>query len=332
MAYTTNSRQNIDVHKGFWTNWSYGQVYGATITVSRSTGSLLVAFFALFVAISGGSFWRITCYVLHLRLSSTKPQDGLYHQRQAILRNSTSATVAALDLFRTFWAWKRLARRASLRLLLIAVSAILCASGFIVAGLFSSNVASALGSEVLMSGLNCGQVDRERGIAGVTYSKINPYLGQRNLEYSNYASQCYRGGQSTASNGCATFVKSSLPRKVDRNDRCPFSKEMCISDAGNIVIDTGYLSSLDDFGINAPPEDRFLYRRVHRCAPLVTEGYREVYNGTALSQPASLMRYFYGAPNTGVPGNATYTYALNSTIELQKLRPPETASPDYTLE
>lgn len=57
---------------------------------SRSDGGLLSSFIALFVTFSGTCFWRLACFVLHLRFSSYRPEDGLYHQRQAILRNAAS--------------------------------------------------------------------------------------------------------------------------------------------------------------------------------------------------------------------------------------------------
>lgn len=97
-----------DVYLGFWINWSHGRVRGATITLSRNNGSLLIAFLALFVAASGKSFWRLLCFALHQATSApATPQDGFYHQRQAILRNSETAMQGGWEIFNSMIAWKR---------------------------------------------------------------------------------------------------------------------------------------------------------------------------------------------------------------------------------
>lgn len=67
----------------------------------RLDGGLLSSFIACFVTFSGTCFWRLACFVLHLRLSSYRPEDGLYHQRQAILRNAASGIGGLLDLLKT---------------------------------------------------------------------------------------------------------------------------------------------------------------------------------------------------------------------------------------
>lgn len=39
------------VYLGIWTNWSKGAVMGATLTLDRAQGNLLIAFTAVFVGI-----------------------------------------------------------------------------------------------------------------------------------------------------------------------------------------------------------------------------------------------------------------------------------------
>lgn len=72
---------------------------------------------------------------------------------------------------------------------------------------------------------------------------------------------------------------------------CPFEEEMCKSRAGNIVLDSGYISSHDHLGINAPDEERFFLRTRLQCAPLVTEGFEE----TVQSPDGNWTRYSYGS-------------------------------------
>ena len=108
LACGMDSSQDYEVHLGFWTNWSYGKVRGGTITVTQSNGSLLIAFIALFVATAGKSLWRLLCFALHSIWSQPSiPQDGWYHQRQAILRNSETALYGFWQLLCSMIAWKK---------------------------------------------------------------------------------------------------------------------------------------------------------------------------------------------------------------------------------
>ncbi|KAL9624424.1 MAG: hypothetical protein Q9160_001387 [Pyrenula sp. 1 TL-2023] len=119
---------------------------------------------------------------------------------------------------------------------------------------------------------------------------------------------------------------------VSTNADCPFPGQdrICLRKSGNIRIDTGLMNSHEDFGLNAEPADRFGFRRVHHCAPLLTDGYSE--NGTAYassdqsifavvadkykdSTDFEIMRYFYGAsPAIRTRGsNQTYGYPVYAT-------------------
>lgn len=44
------------IYTGFWVNWTYGPVKGATITLSHRDAGFLTAFLALFVSVAGRSF------------------------------------------------------------------------------------------------------------------------------------------------------------------------------------------------------------------------------------------------------------------------------------
>ncbi|KAI1868746.1 hypothetical protein JX265_006725 [Neoarthrinium moseri] len=79
----------------------------------------------------------------------------------------------------------------------------------------------------------------------------------------------------------------------------------------NILIDSGPIDSHSDLGLNAPQDERFSFRVVLHCAPLVTEGYRSTLN---ISSDRSFARYFYGEPllsfrpSEYTPANVTYEY------------------------
>lgn len=85
------------------------------------------------------------------------------------------------------------------------------------------------------------------------------------------AQQCY-----TANLGvfdCTYFVKNTLPSKVDYRAPCPFPGEICRSHSSNILLDSGYIDSVKDQGINGPQDESIQFRTVLHCAPLETQGY-----------------------------------------------------------
>jgi hypothetical protein len=77
------------VHTGLWNNHQFNSVEGATLTLTATNASYLVAFLALFLGIVAGHFWAIMSYaVFHIR-STLASRNGQHHQQQAILRNCT---------------------------------------------------------------------------------------------------------------------------------------------------------------------------------------------------------------------------------------------------
>ena len=63
--------------------------------------------------------------------------------------------------------------------------------------------------------------------------------------------------------GCSSsYVRKQIPPAiVDTNASCPFDPKICKGPSGNLLIDTGLLDSLDDFGRNSPPTQRLKIRR-----------------------------------------------------------------------
>lgn len=130
-----------DIYTGIWINWSYGQVRGATLTLTHRNGGLVTAFLALFVTVVGRGFWRLFCFAAHSSFSSARtPQDGFYHQRQAVLRNASTSMVGLLYSVQIAFKWQNRTSRRWLRMLpVISVTALMTA-GFYVASIFSSRV------------------------------------------------------------------------------------------------------------------------------------------------------------------------------------------------
>ncbi|KAF2265455.1 hypothetical protein CC78DRAFT_515110 [Lojkania enalia] len=324
------------VHLGFWTNWSHGRIQGATITLSRQNGGFLIAFLALFVGLVGKSFWRLACFSLHRYFSSSDPQDGLYHQRQAILRNCGAAQDGAWQLLMSLLAWKsgQRAARPIARLLPLMFVAIFISVAFTIASIFSAYVTTDTLNEVLLKGDNCGLLDSMKP-QNMTKNLIllQPYNARRASEFLNYGLQCYTNSSNT--DGCNLYIKRQLPLKSSRNATCPFGDDICKLGNDNLLMDTGYLDSLRDFGINTGSDKRFQMRFVQQCAPIKTEGYTEEFNDT---QFGPVTRYFYGAKSYTAPkgqNNGTqWTYEIatnNSFIPTDGTRSSDTSRYEYAL-
>jgi hypothetical protein len=205
------------------------------------------------------------------------------------------------------WAWRRHGRASPLkRIFPSLLLGFFTLSTFLVAGIFSSRVATSSSGEVLISSLNCG-VLFEQQLESIRLSPLEgPILSYMNAWIKssyNYAQLCY--GSNTFTKDCTVYPRQSLPFSITRGTACPFPGQdsICRNVSGNIQIDTGFINSHFDLGINAPPENRFLLRLVAECAPLLTDRYTRVQNSTA----TTLIDVLYG-PTIGSQRNATYQY------------------------
>ncbi|KAE9364713.1 hypothetical protein N431DRAFT_355340 [Stipitochalara longipes BDJ] len=314
----TDSTTTYDVQLGAWTDWSRGRVFGATLTFTRQDGNLLIAFLAFFVALVGTRFWRLVCLILHHIYSKENPSDGLYHQRQVLLRNTPNPEAALVTIANMGFSWRRNARRVWARLLPLFGLAMACLTGSILAGGFSSRVATLVSSEVLLSGANCGFLGNNNNMS--TYGDtVGSQMSESMVAAENYARQCY----SSASVGvsCGTYVKKQLPLAVvDTNASCPFDARICNHTAGNLFIDTGLLDSHYDFGRNTPTNRRVQFRRTVHCAPLATEGYRFRTYDVAKNQ--SYTTYYYSPlenVNQSMTVNYTTQFSNNVYPDIEEL-------------
>ncbi|KAI1427461.1 hypothetical protein F5Y12DRAFT_736805 [Xylaria sp. FL1777] len=301
MSTGSNSTNQYPVYVGTWTNWSRGQILGATLTLGRREVDLLIAFTALFVAFVATRVWRIICFAIHQSCSKETPQNAIYHQHQAILRNSSTPEDGIRLLVYIIRVGKN--SKGRFRPLSTVTVATFCILSFTIAGGFSSYISTAIGDEVLLKSMNCGQSAVGGGPFYIQNFFTGAYVSEQLNNAANYAQQCY----SSASGGllnCGRFVKQQIIGNIDENAGCPFRNDLCRNDFSNIRIDSGYLSSHDHFGLNSPPNERILWRNVYHCAPLVTTGHTSQSN-TSFGD-ATL--YHYG--NSTSFGN--YIYAAKS--------------------
>lgn len=297
------------VYTGAWTNWSQGKVFGATLTTTPANGSLLIAFISLFITLVGTHFWRIGCFVFHHVYSTEASRDGLHHQRQAILRNSANGASGLWSLSQVLCAWRTTASRPFSRILPLVIFTLITLGAFAVASTFSSRLSTLTGNAVLISPGNCGipDISRNQDLT-VAAQVLNPYSSERMSSSANYVQQCYMDRSVTQ--GCLVFPKKSLPAHPVRNATCPFSESICKSQNTNLLLDTGYLDSNLDFGINMPRDENWLYRRIMHCAPLKTEDYRRSIPKLEGGLDIAYMQYFYGESVTASKGSPTYQYPI----------------------
>lgn len=136
-----NAIPNDAMHTGFWVNWSYGQIRGATLTLSHRNGGLLTAFLALFITIVGRSFWRLFCFIVHSRLSKPEnPQHTLHHQQQVVLRNAATGMIGLQLFSQLAWKWRHITARHRFRTFLLMSLTAIIMTVFYMASIFSSEV------------------------------------------------------------------------------------------------------------------------------------------------------------------------------------------------
>jgi hypothetical protein len=196
------------------------------------------------------------------------------------------------------------ARKPIYRLLPLIVLAFAVSAAFGVASIFSSNVTSETLNQVLLTGKGCAAMNNTQGSVYKQLTQLLPYQAARATKFLNYGMQCYN--DETHADGCNTYLKPRLPMVSRRGMPCPFGENMCKLDNDNLMMDTGYLDSLNDFGINAAPKDRFQLRFVHQCAPLKSQGYTKDFNDTTYGAVKQAM---YGPVET-VKGNMDWTYQV----------------------
>ncbi|KAI0196351.1 hypothetical protein F4808DRAFT_474356 [Astrocystis sublimbata] len=281
------------VYTGVWTNWSRGPIFGATLTLSRDDANLVIALIAFFISFVATRVWRILCFIMHRVHSKSVPQEAVYYQHQAILRNTSTAEDGIWLLLPLAWANRR-SKIPHLRPLSTAAVAVLCTVSFTIAGGYSSRASIAIGDEVLIQSANCGY----RSSASFTQrtGAANSYFGDRIDDAARYAAQCYSNSSKSAAGTtvCDQLTLRSILAHIDTQAPCPFDDTMCRDTSNNLRIDSGLLDSHAHFGLNSPPGERVKLRSILHCAPIITEGYTSL--------------YFNEFPDKSLDGSTLYHY------------------------
>lgn len=275
------SSAKTTIYTGFWINWSYGNVRGSTLTLSPENSAFLVAFLALWVKFVSSHLWAVVTFLTSVVRSTAEPQDGLYHQQQATLRNTSGPLSVSVDMLKLLWFWTGKAINVKTRTFTLALPSLAYAAAFAVAGVFSSKIASNDSEVLLVPVWNCGLWPYPWEIEwDPAESSWQDYSIQRESYFESvsqlirqshtYVSQCYNVTRDSPNESCLPYGKSQISWTTTFGAPCPFNEEMCTGEA--IQFDTGFLSTQNHLGTNTKDES-IEYRRVTSCAPIKTDGY-----------------------------------------------------------
>ena len=297
------------IYNGVWLNWARGAVLGWTLTLGTREGQILTAFLAVFVKTAGTQAWKIVSYFLHQLRAGRLPGDGRHQQAQVILRNTGSSLGASWELFTLGWPWRKVASTGFWRILVLVVIALLHASGWALASIFSSRATRIAGDEVLIRSPQCGYYSFTNQSDLYNDRFVNSRNSNNTNDAAHYVRQCYANTQSNPY--CDQYTVPQISWKQNANMTCPFDPEVCIfnGSAAALEMDTGVLSSRDVFGINTPISETVGYRRVTTCAPLHSHA-QLVNDSSADGSPGKdqWIRYYYGPTIAGTPDGLNWTY------------------------
>ncbi|KAK8057806.1 hypothetical protein PG996_011743 [Apiospora saccharicola] len=247
------------VYLGAWTNWSKGHVMGATLTMTREDGNLVIAFTAFFIPFVVSRLWKSFAMLFHQCYSTSDSRDAIHHQRQVLLRSSPSPESSLMPFARMIWTWQGTAKRPWLRVFPVALLSFLCIGIATVAGGYSSKISTA--GEVLLRGDTC-EITTTIGSGNITQQSVSRSFDANHMnDIANYAQQCY-SNQSSGLLECSKFIANTISTAVaDHHAACPFRSDVCRNDSTNLRLDSGHISS-DVLGLNAPKDERMSLRVV----------------------------------------------------------------------
>jgi hypothetical protein len=82
-----------------------------------------------------------------------------------------------------------------------------------------------------------------------------------------YVDDCYGAVEQVLGPECHRYARRMIESRINTNALCPFTDwDTCLDPFSNIRLDTGYIDTNKDLGINAPPEHSLFYRKISTCA------------------------------------------------------------------
>ena len=299
---------------GFWIDHSHNPILGATVTLSTRDGSLLISGLTQLVALAGGAVWAIMAFTLHEWRTSSSAKDALFYQEQVVLRNSTTGPGDVWQLLQMGHAWRKKGAKARRRTFGLLLFPLLIWSAFTVAGLFVSRITTPgyKANNVLMKPGTCGFTSIDGTTQSGIFANANRVANDTSVARA-YAQKCYAADKGTP--GCASLPVQSLNYTVDTAASCPFDGSRCIGGAfGALQIDSGWIDSHHDLGINARASDRVQVRLVNTCSVIHYSDLLTVIPDNTTDGAFDFYRFFLG-PIVDV-SNYTIQYSTHTVNDL----------------
>ncbi|KAF2835846.1 hypothetical protein M501DRAFT_1019448 [Patellaria atrata CBS 101060] len=269
---------------GFWNDWSKVSILRPVLTLRSDYAKIFLVLLTIFITIVGSQLWRIVKFILHQVRSDPHKRDALYHQQQAVLRNSQDPYGALWYFAQLGWTWRSSTSRSFIRQLPVSMVALLQISGFLVASIFSGQVVT-FGGPVLLRSENCGWANQT---AQMTYDWQNQCTIRSRSDFqesANYVRTCL---ESQALMSCQGPKWPRIDSSISFGHTCPFPDSRICKNGpeGTVQIVSELMDSNRHLGINAPKEDSVQVRKALTCSPLLAS----VDSGYATARRANLTR------------------------------------------
>ncbi|KAK4501036.1 hypothetical protein PRZ48_006842 [Zasmidium cellare] len=303
----------MSVYEGVWYNHAAQEL---VLTLRPAAAGFLEAALVTFVHLVAAATWPIWRYILY-SIRQTSTQDVFHAQRQVAIRNSNTAANAAGQMLKMMFGWRKYKVHSFARGFVYLV---ICVAVFIlwtICGLYAPYIYTRTSTDVLLAGSDiCGYPSTPGGAStqSLEMFTLNAAANVDGMRAADaYVQQCYGKNGSDLATKCNAYPHRSL-NFTTSDGECPFGDNgsACISVNSTVMkIDTGYLDSSRDFGINLGHEYTIQYRKVSTCSPIHTNGFVKVVNTTGTPLAADylegtvLFQYMYGPQ---FDYNFTYQY------------------------
>lgn len=306
------------IYEGIWTDWSKGPILGSTLTVSPYHATILSPAIAIFVSIAGSQLWRLFQFGLHQARATKHPSDFLYHQQQVVLRNTGADLNAMWRLSRLGIAWRHQQHVAAFRTSFPLVFWTLVHFVTVVVASILSSLVLGAGDRALSRSPYCGTFNQTYLETVYSNNVLDPAVPQLAMEYASYVNEKWAAVQkhvdicSTSVEGCDSLPIDDLPYSARLMSKsCPFNNEVCHpSIDGSMSFDTGYLSTMNHLGINAPEHDRMAFRLTAECTPLNDNKYTTDWHTVQTSDKDSSKRMADALYGVGATSSRNATYSI----------------------
>lgn len=294
------------VYEGLWTNHSFSGIWGWTWTLKTSTANFLLVALGIFLGFVGNALWGVIAFVLHQCFAQEIPGDGVHHEIQLILRNSTESFGATWEFLILAWHYRK---SNIFKPLALSFVASVCAVGFIVAGIESTKVTAGdtEANDVRLKPQNCGQILwNSQSVANEI--SFGTWLTKTGREARAYVETCYGNSSLQQAQGtCSNFPAGQIPYYMSSGQPCPFDDSMCITGPNtSFTMDTGYIDSHKILGINSPLSDRISIRKVATCSVLQSSDYSNSTKITDTDGTVFRQHHLWFGPAS--PSDYTYLY------------------------